>query len=155
MSVYLVRHVKAGSRHDWDGPDELRPTSKKGRRQAEALAGFLGREPIKRIVSSPYVRCVESVEPLAERLGLHVETAAALAEGAPVEAALELFVSVAPDNGVLCSHGDVIPELLFALAALDGLALPAEVPFPKASTWIIDGTEQPFLTARYVGPPAA
>ena len=59
-----------GSRSAWDGPDEQRPLSKAGRRQAAALAKLLGDEPIGRIVSSPYVRCRETVAPLAERIGL-------------------------------------------------------------------------------------
>ena len=35
MTILLVRHARAGSRKDWDGPDEKRPLSKKGRRQAD------------------------------------------------------------------------------------------------------------------------
>jgi 8-oxo-dGTP diphosphatase len=153
VTVYLVRHVKAGRRDEWDGPDRLRPISSDGRRQADSLAGLLGGEPIKRIVSSPYVRCVESVQPLAARLGLVVETSDALAEGAPAAAAVALVADVAGDNGVLCSHGDVIPAVLEDLADVDGLRLPLDLPCAKGSTWVIDGDDRPFASARYVEPP--
>lgn len=153
MTVYLVRHVKAGNRHEWDGPDELRPISDAGRRQADGLAAWLGGERVKRIVSSPYLRCVESVQPLADRLGLDVETSAALAEGAPVAAAVALVAEVAADNGVLCSHGDVVPAVLEELADVDGLRLPHDLPVAKGSTWVLDGDARPFAAGRYVDPP--
>ena len=38
LMLYLVRHAKAGSSHDFTGDDRLRPLSPAGRRQAKALA---------------------------------------------------------------------------------------------------------------------
>jgi 8-oxo-dGTP diphosphatase len=152
--IYLVRHVKAGDRHDWRGRDERRPISDGGRRQADGLARWLGGEPVKRIVSSPYVRCVESMQPLAGHLGLDVETSDALAEGAPVDAAVALVAECAAEDSVLCSHGDVIPAVLDALAHADGLALPPDFPCAKGSTWVLDGDGRPFASARYVAPVA-
>ena len=154
MTVHLIRHAKAGSRSDWDGPDPVRPLSKKGRRQAEALVPLLLDAQVKRVVSSPYVRCVETVAPLASALGLEVETSDALAEGARLDASIALLEEVAGDNGVLCSHGDVIPALLDALRARDGLAIPADFEFAKGSTWVIDGSAPPFVAGRYIAPPA-
>ena len=69
----------------------------------------LAERDFSRIVSSPYVRCVQSVEPLAEARGLHVEAVDALAEGAGEAAALELFRSLdAP--AVACVHGDLAAD---------------------------------------------
>ena len=73
MSWLLVRHARAGSRKGWEGPDIERPLSKKGRRQADGLVEMLEAAGVKRIVSSPYVRCTQTVEPLAEALGLEIE----------------------------------------------------------------------------------
>ena len=81
MTIYLVRHAKAGSRKAWTGDDELRPLSKAGRAQARALAKRLAADGITRIFSSPYVRCRQTVEPLAERSGVPVEASEALARG--------------------------------------------------------------------------
>jgi 8-oxo-dGTP diphosphatase len=113
LIVYLVRHARAGSREDWVGDDRLRPLDERGRRQAEALVDQLAGRELRLILSSPYVRCVESVEPLARRRALEVEPAEALAEGAGTAAALDLF---GRSEGPLaaCIHGDLAVELLGA-----------------------------------------
>src|SRR3977135_4093385 len=69
MPTYLVRHAKAGSRRDWEGPDECRPRSAARRAQDEAIAGHLRSRPITRLLSSPYLRCVQTLEPLGKALG--------------------------------------------------------------------------------------
>src|SRR5205085_3956418 len=97
MTAYLVRHAKAGSRAKWTAPDDLRPLSKPGRRQADALADALGDTGITRIVSSPHVRCRQTVEPLAARCGVQVESSDALAEGASLADALTAFDKVAAE----------------------------------------------------------
>ena len=112
LSIYLVRHGKAGHRETWAGDDDTqRPLTKAGRRQAEALADRLADAGVKTLWSSPYVRCVQTLEPLAERLGLPIETDDRLAEGAPVEDTLEL-IREAGDGAVLCTHGDVLTDAI-------------------------------------------
>jgi 8-oxo-(d)GTP phosphatase len=109
--VFLVRHATAGHRASWDGDDQVRPLDERGRRQAEGLLKLLGRRNFERIVSSPAVRCVETVVPLANTRGMPVERSEALAEGADAEAALALFRA----DGVplvACVHGDMVEELI-------------------------------------------
>jgi 8-oxo-dGTP diphosphatase len=109
--VYLVRHATAGHRASWEGDDdELRPLDDRGRRQAEGLIELLGRREFERIVSSPAIRCVDTVVPLADSRGLTVEPSEALAEGAGREAALELFRAAAAPL-VASVHGDMVDEL--------------------------------------------
>jgi hypothetical protein len=55
---------------------------------------------------------------------------------------------------VLCSHGDVLPPLLFGLADRHGPALPAEPPFAKGATWVLDEEDGRLVRARYLPPPA-
>jgi phosphohistidine phosphatase SixA len=111
MIVYLVRHARAGRRADWEGDDRLRPLDARGRRQAEALVAQLAGREFRRILSSPYVRCVETVMPLAEARGLTVEPDDALAEGAGSHAALGVLLGVG-EPLVACVHGDLVEELL-------------------------------------------
>ncbi len=152
MTLYLVRHAKAGSRRDWEGPDHERPLSRKGRRQAEGLVDLLAARPVRRVLSSPYLRCVQTVEPLADKLGLPVEEAPALAEGASSEEAVSLLRDLVGTSAVLCTHGDLIPPILDTLAATEGLPLPPGYPFAKGSTWELDVVNGRWLAARYVPP---
>lgn len=154
MPLYLVRHAKAGSRKSWDGPDPARPLSAKGRRQAEGLVHLLADRPVQRVLSSPYVRCVQTVEPLADKLGVPVEEAAALAEGAAASDAVGLLRALASSTAVLCTHGDLIPLVLDTLAATEGLPLPPRYPFAKGSTWELDVVNGRWLSARYLPPPS-
>jgi phosphohistidine phosphatase SixA len=105
----LLRHASAGDRDAWEGDDLLRPLDERGRRQALALRE-LAQRGIGRIASSPYARCIETVEPLAAALGLAIEIDARLAEGADEHDALAFLAEL--DGGVACTHGDVVVALL-------------------------------------------
>lgn len=151
--LYVVRHAHAGTRGDWDGPDEERPLSERGRRQARALVDTLAEAGVTRLVSSPYRRCVQTLEPLAEAWGLEVVADDRLAEGTGFAPALDLAEELRSESAVLCSHGDVIPDLLEALVRR-GLELQDPARWPKASTWVLTRDEQGFVKGRFVPPPA-
>ena len=154
MTVYLLRHAVALSRKAWKGEDdEQRPLTPKGKQQAAGLVDRLRDAPVRRVMSSPAVRCVGTVEPLAKKLGLRVETSDLLEEGAPVEKAYDLLIRVARKKGdsVLCAHGDLIPELVEAVArdgAKTGRRLCA-----KGSTWRLEWDGHRFTSAHYLPPP--
>jgi 8-oxo-dGTP diphosphatase len=148
----LIRHADAGSRERWeDGDDRLRPLSKKGRRQAEGLVKSLAAIPLERILSSPYRRCVETVEPLARARGLSIEETEALAEGAGLEAVLALLRELAGRPSALCTHGDIMYEVCEELARL-GLVRRPEVRYQKGAAWILAKRDGKLVAARYVPP---
>jgi len=151
--VFIVRHAKAGSRRDWDGPDEERPLSKAGRRQADAIVGLLGGCGVARILSSPFVRCRQTVEPLGERLQLVVEESDSLAEGAPLSDALRLVEKFADEVVVLCTHGDVVEELLGHLHRT-GVLNGDDARLEKGSTWVLQLADGEVTGAEYVAPPS-
>ena len=72
-TLILLRHARAGSRSDWDGPDDLRPLDSKGRAQAQRLAEVLPVFAPTAVLSARRTRCEETAAPLAERLGLEVQ----------------------------------------------------------------------------------
>lgn len=137
MSRYLIRHAKAGSRRDWDGDDRDRPLSSNGVRQAAAIADRLADAGITGLWSSSYRRCVATLQPLAERVGLSVVEDDRLAEGTSVDAALTLLQE-AGDGAALCTHGDVLPEVIDALIG-QGMVLTTAPEWRKASVWVLDG----------------
>src|SRR5262245_17436341 len=153
MTVYLVRHAVALSRKAWKGDDDdLRPLTPKGQRQAVGLADLLRDAPVRRVESSPAVRCVDTVQPLAEKLGLPVETSDLLREGASLDKAYELVTKMARKKGdsVLCAHGDLVPELIETVAR-EG-ADTGVVRFAKGSIWKLDWGHGHFKSAAYLPP---
>jgi phosphohistidine phosphatase SixA len=157
MRLYVVRHAHAGSRSSWEGPDAARPLSKKGRRQADRIAQELADAGISRLVSSPAARCVQTLEPLAERLGLAVDADKRLFEGATGSDALGLADELSAVNGeaaAVCSHGDVIPELLRELRHHSATRIDDPFVWPKASTWVVTWEGGRWASARYAPPPS-
>ena len=151
--LHLVRHADAGNRMAWVGNDFERPLDDHGRMQAEAIGATLASRPVRRILSSPYVRCVDTVVPLGRALRLPVETCDELTEGSYVNSAFELLGSLASAEGdsVLCSHGDVIPGLLWVLAQY-GLDIPDLGRCKKGSIWELDVSEGRIVGAVYRHP---
>ena len=113
-SIVLIRHASAGNRKTWSGDDRERPLDKRGLGQADGLVESLAGYEIQRVLSSPYVRCVQTVEPLARSLGIRIEEVDELAEGASRDEALALVESLCGTGAALCTHGDVVYELLGA-----------------------------------------
>jgi 8-oxo-(d)GTP phosphatase len=108
VTSVLLRHASAGHRLDWEHDDHLRPLDARGRLQSADLVELLRPLGVRRILSSPYVRCVQTVEPLAAALGLEVELDERLKEGEGAAAA-ELLRE---DGVVCCTHGDIVEALL-------------------------------------------
>jgi 8-oxo-dGTP diphosphatase len=111
-SFLLFRHVNAVAREHWSGDDQLRPLDATGEEQAEQLVDALADRDLERIVSSPYVRCVESVRALGAARGLEIEERMEVAEGAGREEIHRLVDELEGRAFLLCTHGDVVCELL-------------------------------------------
>jgi len=132
VTSVLVRHASAGHRLDWEHDDRLRPLDARGRRQSADLVELLRPLGVRRILSSPYVRCVQTVEPLAAALGLEVELDERLEEGKG-GAAAELLRE---DGVVCCTHGDIVEALVdrglkkAAAVVLEDGAVVRKIPAP-------------------------
>jgi 8-oxo-(d)GTP phosphatase len=141
MTILLVRHASAGDRKTWKGDDRLRPLDQRGRRQAEALVDLLRGYRPSRVLSSGYVRCRETVEPLAQAVGVTVEERPELAEGASAEEVHGAAARLADDVVVFCTHGDVVAEVLGEESK-------------KGSTWILRLDGNVLTPIEHLPPPA-
>lgn len=148
----MVRHAKSGSREKWSGDDRKRPLTKKGIKQAQDLVEVLSPYPVAAIYSSPYLRCVQTVQPLGKRLRQKVEQSVSLAEGHGLAGLHEFLDDDDLDNAVLCTHGDIVWELVEDLVRRKILRA-GEGGYDKGSTWIlnVDGTK--VAKARYLPAP--
>jgi len=153
VNIYLVRHAKAGERNGWDDDDRLRPLSGRGHLQARELITVLDDAQFDRVLSSPYVRCMETVVPIAGVRGLAIEPAETLAEGATLDEVLSLVGKHAQHGAIFCTHGDVIPMLLDHYAGRD-VDIGVTPQWPKGCTWVLetDATGE-VRTAQYLPPP--
>jgi broad specificity phosphatase PhoE len=172
-SIQLVRHAKAQSRNKWWGKrDRDRPLTNLGKVQSKSLAVELAARPVVRVLTSPFTRCVETVQPLADRLGIDVEPAEVLGEAPSVPLvdagdtwvasawlggrALALVDQVVADNPagdvVMCSHGDVIPSVMAALAGRDGLDID-DVHLRKGARFRLTFKGPKCVTVEAVAPP--
>lgn len=150
--LFLIRHAHAGDREAWTGPDDQRPLSPKGWRQARALVKLLNGEDTGRITSSPSLRCTQTVMPLAEAQGRAVEEDARLLEGRdPAEAFSMLEQELRGAPIAACTHGDLVPAIL-ELADRSGAALPRDVRWPKGCLWVLEYEGGRWRDARYIPP---
>jgi 8-oxo-(d)GTP phosphatase len=157
-TVLLVRHASAGSRSDWEEDDRLRPLDSKGWEQAEQLVRLLSRFGVGRIISADFVRCVQTVEPLSEAIGVPIEEEPLTSElGYPGNeaTALDFFRSVGTPEGavVISSQGGVVPDLLERLAKEDDYDLPQDIEAKKGSTWSLSLEGPRLVAAEYFPPP--
>ena len=153
MALYVVRHAHAGRRSAWHAPDDQRPLSSKGEKEALGIADQLEGAGITRLLSSPAVRCVQTLQPLAERLGRDIETDERLAEGGDVDEVLALCHELETDAAIaLCTHGDIVPELLHR-AATDGARFDQPLTWPKGSTWVFERDGERVVSARFLPTP--
>ena len=137
--LVVVRHADAGDKRNWQGPDTLRPLSSTGLRQAEGLVIRLEDYPVERILSSPTVRCRQTVEPLARDRYLQIEPVEDLGVDSGLAETLAMFWDRGLHDALLCSHGETIGQLLMHLAA-DGLVAEDPLHWPKGSAWLLQRT---------------
>lgn len=151
--LYLVRHAKAGSRSHWEGDDIDRPLSKGGRRQSERIADRLAGAGVTHLVSSPFVRCVQTLEPLGSRLGLLVVEDERLSETATFDAVIGLLAGL-PDGAVASTHGNIVPDVIGALGRR-GMEIHGDPNWAKGCVWMLERAGDDFVRATAEPPPSS
>jgi 8-oxo-dGTP diphosphatase len=141
--VLLTRHASAGERLGSPSADRARPLDRTGRADARRLPAALSAHGIERIVSSPHTRALETVAPLARRLGIEVECREELAPDASRNDTLSLLAEL-PETALVCTHREVF-ERLFR----------GEVTCEKGGTWMVERLRRRHAPVAYLPPPSA
>ncbi len=149
MPLLVVRHANAGRRSAYKGDDRLRPLSTRGRDRAVALVPLLSRYRPQRVLSSPFIRCCETVQPIAEALDLPVESIDELAEGNGADA-VKLVRRMAGESAVLCTHGDVASEILGSLVPQPDAASRSDLRLQKGEVWVIQSTGESLAIVDHI-----
>jgi broad specificity phosphatase PhoE len=148
--IYLLRHAHAGNKRTWSGPDDRRPLSATGRREAAGLVPRYHDRPVATILSSPALRCQQTVQPLAEHRHLPVVLDGRLAVDAGIDDTATLL-RPGLDDVVLCTHGELIGQLL-GLLRVRGAPIGQDARWPKASTWLLRLSGDRIAEATYLPP---
>jgi len=108
-----------------------------------------------RIISSPYVRCVQTVAPTAKETGLKVGRSAALVPTTPLKAlrlVRKLSTPKSKSGTVICTHGEVLGAILSDISKSDGVKLGRRPPGAKGSIWVLDFRRGKLVAAEYISP---
>jgi phosphohistidine phosphatase len=120
IELYLLRHADAGDSAAWPGVDGERPLSKKGRRQAKALARLLKDLGLRvdAVVTSPLVRAIQTARPVAKATGGGVVTDERLGYGFGKRELAAIVRELGPDirRVVLVGHDPGFTEVASLLA---------------------------------------
>jgi 8-oxo-dGTP diphosphatase len=97
------------------------------------------------------MRCIQTLEPLADLVGAEVQVESRLLEGEPFEPVLDLIAEV-EDGAVLCSHGDIVPAVVQALHRR-GMEVQTPVDWRKASVWVLRRKASRIIKGKVWPPP--
>nr|WP_305792211.1 NUDIX hydrolase [Mycobacterium sp. DL592] len=159
QTVLIVRHATAGVKSRYKGDDRSRPLDKNGRAQAESLVAQLMAFGPTVIHAADRARCMQTVEPLAQELGVSIIKEADLTEEAYAEdpkAARNRVLDIVARGGtpVICTQGKVIPYLLAWWREGD-VGKPDKVRNRKGSTWVLSLSGADIVAADYIASPLA
>lgn len=154
-TVLVVRHGTAGRKSRFHGDDAKRPLDKRGRAQAEALVPQLLAFGASQVYAADRVRCQQTVEPLAEELGVPVHIEPSLTEEAYAKnpkRGRHRMVEIAEQQGtpVVCTQGKVIPDLIAWWCERDGVR-PDKSRNHKGSTWVLSLSGGRLVAADHIG----
>ena len=153
MELYLLRHAHAGDPGRWDGPDDARPLSEKGERQADRLGRYLssvGFAP-DAIITSPKVRAARTAELVALHLAVPVGVDDRLGGDLTLESLEDLLRDAGdPARLVVVGHDPAFSELVALLVGA------LRIPMRKGALARID-VDRPLAAAggilRWLVPP--
>jgi 8-oxo-(d)GTP phosphatase len=159
QTVLIVRHGTAGSKSRYKGDDRKRPLDKHGRAQAESLVGVLFAFGANMVYAGDRVRCHQTLEPLAEELGVTIHNEPLLTEEAYAEnrkAARHRFLEITAAGGtpVICTQGRVIPDLIAWWCERDEVR-PDKSRNRKGSTWVLSLAGERLVAADHICSPLA
>jgi 8-oxo-dGTP diphosphatase len=158
-TVLIVRHGLAGRKSRYKGDDRERPLDKRGRAQAESLVGLLLAFGATEVHAAARTRCHQTLEPLADELGVKIQDEPALTEEAYADAhqaGRRRVIEIAKSDGtpVICTQGKVIPDLIAWWCDRDGVR-PDKSRNRKGSAWVMSLAGDKLVAADHIDSPLA
>ena len=156
----LARHADAADKRAWPGDDADRPLSAIGQQQAVGLANNLTVLRLIRLTAGPDLRCRQTLQPLAARLGVVISTDPRLD---PTKDGHGLALDDALFNGaVICARGEIVAALLSRWSGQGLVRMPIADPAirkndtAKGAAWLVtddgQGLMGHYIPTLHVGP---
>lgn len=121
-AMIVVRHARARKRSVWRGGEATRPLTDGGQVQARGLVPLLASYGVARLVSSPWQRCMQTVQPYAQAIGAGIEEAPGITEDAhrdKPKIARKLARAELKERApavAICTHRPVLPTFMAEVA---------------------------------------
>ena len=116
-ALIVLRHAKATLRSDWKGEEAKRPLLVEGKSQAKALVPLLAAYGPKRLITSPWKRCLDTVAPYSKknnRTLIERHQLTELANHKKPSRTLDVVMDMlgTAKSGLICSHRPALPSVL-------------------------------------------
>ena len=120
-SLIVLRHAKATPRTDWVNGEATRPLLPEGEKQAKRLAKLLKSYGPKRLITSPWRRCLDTVKPYSKSSKRKLVKRSQITEFKSKKnpkQARQLIEDLFKDsnNSLVCTHRPALPEVLEAVS---------------------------------------
>ncbi len=120
-NLLVVRHAAAVGRGAWKGSDRERPLTPAGVRRSQRIIALLRSYRPAHLLTSPSVRCADTLRPYATHSGVSLTERGGLSEEGYAEGSAKATkhlrkVLARAEDAALCTHGPVLPDLLNHLA---------------------------------------
>lgn len=154
--VLYIRHAKAHDRQGWAGDDNLRPLTKKGRRQSEMLVSIVEGYRPTALHSALPERCVHTAEPIAQDLGLELRVDEQLGDSgwkdSPSAAVAAFKAATTESVSAVVAQGSIIPGVVGRLCADDEIDI-EDMRVKKSSVWVLHFKGDTLLGLDYIASP--
>jgi len=137
--LIILRHGSAGEKRQWQDPDELRPLDERGRNEATLLSSLLSSYGPTRLIASATARCIETLLPYARATGSDIVTDRAITVGeADPDQATDLLLRLVDEGepAVVCTHGEIVSDLVSGLCRRLGEKVPDDPSLRKGAFWV-------------------
>jgi 8-oxo-dGTP pyrophosphatase MutT (NUDIX family)/phosphohistidine phosphatase SixA len=144
--VIVVRHAKAKPRSSWTRAENERPLAATGQRQALSVSRLLAVWNPRRVVSSPWRRCIQTIMPYIKSTNRKIRTADPLSEAGNARKPKDAMRTIEQllrkgKSTVICTHRPVLPNVIKVLekhmSAGVSAVLPASDPYLKPGALIV------------------
>ncbi|WP_054952640.1 NUDIX hydrolase [Flaviflexus massiliensis] len=145
-TLIVVRHSRAMKRSAWKkgkGSEDTRPLTPAGEKMAKEMIPLLSAYGVTRLVSSPWERCVATLQPYRQAMGIEIETHDSLTEAAhekkqrPVYRLIDELLRVNEAPVALCAHRPTLPTIVEAFKDRAPHSVMKQV--PKEDPWLQTG----------------